>query len=175
MKRSLIIVTGLALSALAPAAAAQSPDDRNVYRGMDPLIVDAVKANNPEDLRLLRETPPPPDFVDRYVARESARKAQLHPDDRALPRGTTPPPDFVDRYVARTSAPSAQTNIHPDDRALPRATPVEPPTLVRVSDPGFDWTDFGVGAIGGFGIALSLTGAALLILRRSVHREARAA
>lgn len=144
MKRFLIIVTGLAVLALAPAAAAQSPDDRNVYRGVDPLIVDAAKATSP--------------------------------DDRPLPRGTTAPPDFVDRYVARVAQSRAQSDIHPDDRALPRATtPVERPTLVRVSDRGFDWTDFGVGAVGGFGIALALTGAALLILRRPVHRPARPA
>jgi hypothetical protein len=138
MKRFLIIVTGLAVAALAPAAAAQSPDDRNVYRGMNPQIVDAAKATSP--------------------------------DDRPLPRGTTPPPDFVDRYVARVSRYGAPGDIHPDDQALPRSTPVELPTLVRVSDRGFDWTDFGVGAIGGFGIALSLLGTALLVLRRSLRR-----
>lgn len=144
MKRFLIIVTAVAASAIAPTAAAQSPDDRNLYRGMDPLIVDAVKATSP--------------------------------DDRALPRGTTPPPDFVDRYVARVSVPSGQTAVHPDDRALARATtPVEAPTLVRISDRGFDWTDFGVGAVGGFGIALSLMGVALIGLRRSGQREARPA
>jgi hypothetical protein len=82
MKRFLIIVTGLAVAALAPAAAAQSPDDRNVYRGMNPQIVDVAKATSPDDRPLPRGTTPPPDFVDRYVARVSRYGApgDIHPD-----------------------------------------------------------------------------------------------
>jgi hypothetical protein len=91
----------------------------------------------------------------------AALAAGIHPDDRALPRATGPDP-----------VPS----LHPDDRALPRASsaiePSDPPTLVRVPDRGFDWMDFGVGAIGGFGIALALMGATL-IAPRLAHREAR--
>lgn len=92
-----------------------------------------------------------------------ALSAGIHPDDRALPRVTSP--DLV-------------RSLHPDDRALPRfSSPIEPserPTLVRVSSRGFDWTDFGVGAIGGFGIALASMGATLIVLRLG-HREARPA
>jgi hypothetical protein len=124
MKRSLIIVTALALSVLAPTTAAQSPDDRALSRATSPDLV-----------------------------------RSLHPDDRAVSRATSP--NLVDQ------------SLHPDDRALPRAAnSIEPPTLVRVSDRGFDWTDFGVGAVGGFGIALALTGAALIALRRSGQRQA---
>jgi hypothetical protein len=127
MKRFLIIVAALALSVFAPAAAAQSPDDRALPRATS--------------LDLTRS---------------------LHPDDRAVARATSP------NLVSQS--------IHPDDRALPRAiTPIEAPTLVRVSDRGFDWTDFGVGAVGGFGIALVLMGAAVIGLRRSGQREARPA
>ena len=93
----------------------------------------------------------------------AALSAGIHPGDRALSRATSP--DLV-------------SSPHPDDRALPRASnpiqPSEPPTLVRVSDRGFDWTDFGVGAIGGFGIALALMGATLIVLRLG-HREPRSA
>jgi hypothetical protein len=85
----------------------------------------------------------------------------IHPDDRAVSRATSP--DLV-------------SSLHPDDRALPRASsaiePSDPPTLVRVADRGFDWTDFGIGTIGGFGIALALMGAALIVARLA-HREAR--
>jgi hypothetical protein len=92
-----------------------------------------------------------------------ALSAGIHPDDRALPRATSP--DLV-------------RSLHPDDRALPRFSspigPSERPTLVRVSGRGFDWTYFGVGAIGGFGIALALMGATLIVLRLG-HREARPA
>jgi hypothetical protein len=111
-----------------------------------------------------------------------ALSAGIHPDDRALPRVTSP--DLVrslhpdDRAVSRTTSLDLVSSLHPDDRALPRASSAieasEPPTLVRVPDRGFDWTDFGVGAIGGFGIALALMGATLMVLRQG-HREARLA
>src|SRR6266511_231500 len=108
----------------------------------------------------------------------AALTAGIHPDDRALSRATGPNlvralhPD--DRAVSRTTSPDLVSSLHPDDRALPRAASTieasEPPTLVRVPDRGFDWTDFGVGAIGGFGIALALLGATLIVLRQG-HRE----
>jgi hypothetical protein len=112
----------------------------------------------------------------------AAFSAGIHPDDRALSRATSP--DLVrslhpdDRAVLRATSPDLVSSPHPDDRAFARASnpiePGEPPTLVRVADRGFDWTDFGVGAIGGFGIALALMGAALIVLRLP-HREARPA
>jgi len=93
----------------------------------------------------------------------AALSAGIHPDDRAVPRAASS--DLV-------------SSLHPDDRALPRASsaiePSDPPTLVRVADRGFDWMDFGVGAIGGFGIALASMGATLIVLRLG-HREARPA
>ncbi len=112
----------------------------------------------------------------------AALSAGIHPDDRALSRATSP--DLVrslhpdDRAVSRSTSPDLVSSPHPDDRALPRASnpiePSEPPTLVRVSDRDFNWTDFGVGAIGGFGIALALMGATLIVLRLG-HREPRQA
>lgn len=101
------------------------------------------------------------------------------PDDRALPRGVSP-------YQAAQSA-----GTLPDDRALPRGTTlsvVEPssspddrpfarsipapsqPTFVRVSSESFDWTDAGIGAASGFGIALVLIGAGLVLVRRGADR-----
>jgi hypothetical protein len=117
------------------------------------------------------------------VVAPAAQSVGMHPDDRALSRASSPDlvgsPHPDDRAISRATSPDLVGSSHPDDRALPRAAspidPAEPPTLVRVSDRGFDWTDFGVGAVGGFGIALSLMGAALLVLRRSVQREARPA
>jgi hypothetical protein len=109
----------------------------------------------------------------------AAFSAGNHPDDRALSRATSS--DLVrslhpdDRAVARATNPDLVSSLHPDDRALSRAsTPSEAPTLVRVSDRGFDWADFGVGAIGGFGIALALMGATLIVVRFP-SREARPA
>lgn len=112
----------------------------------------------------------------------AAVSAGVHPDDRTLSRATSP--DLVrslhpdDRALSRATGPDLVSSLHPDDRALARASnpiePSEPPTLVRVSDRGFDWTDFGVGAIGGFGIALALMGATLIVLRLP-RREVRPA
>lgn len=102
------------------------------------------------------------------------------PDDRALPRGTTwnqtqqTSPD--DRAVPRGttfSGPAAVKTIvvSPDDRAFARNNPsVSSPTLVRVADGGFDWTDAGVGAASGFGVALVILGAGLAFTRRGTER-----
>jgi hypothetical protein len=112
----------------------------------------------------------------------AALSAGIHPNDRALSRATSP--DLVrslhpnDRAVSRATSPDLVSSPNPDDRALPRASnPIEssePPTLVRVADRGFEWTDFGIGALGGFGIALALMGATLIVLQRA-QREARLA
>jgi hypothetical protein len=113
----------------------------------------------------------------------AAQAVGIHPDDRPLSRATSPDlvrsPHPDDRPLSRVTSPDLVRSPHPDDRALPRATnPIEPseaPTLVRVADRGFDWTDFGVGAIGGFGIALALMGASLIVVRRAGQRDARPA
>jgi hypothetical protein len=102
------------------------------------------------------------------------------PDDRAMPRGTTfseagPPsgmsPD--DRALPRsTTVTVASKNVvvSPDDRPFSRSVPVTRPTFVRVSNGGFDWTDAGVGAASGFGIAIVLLGAGMIFLRRGSGR-----
>ncbi len=113
----------------------------------------------------------------------SAALAGSSPDDRALPRGTSwnqihraggTVPD--DRAVSRGTTFTGSTSEHrsvvsPDDRAFARSTPsIARPTLVRVADGGFDWTDAGVGAASGFGIALALLGAGLVFIRRGPGR-----
>jgi hypothetical protein len=112
----------------------------------------------------------------------AAALAGSSPDDRALARGTTwnqVQPSSDDRAVPRGttfSEPSATKTVvvSPDDRAFARSTPMARPTLVRVSDGGFDWTDAGVGAASGFGIALVLVGAGLTLMRRGAHHPAAA-
>ena len=86
---------------------------------------------------------------------------QISPDDRAVARGTT----FAEPVAAKTVVAS------PDDRAFARSNPsVARPTLVLATGGGFDWTDAGVGAASGFGIALVILGAGLAFTRRGTGR-----
>lgn len=77
----------------------------------------------------------------------------MSPDDRAYARATVPA-------------------VGSDDRAFSRAPELErvqpAPTIVRISHRSFDWTDAGVGAASGFGIALVLIGGMLVFRRRIV-------
>jgi len=108
----------------------------------------------------------------------AAALAGSSPDDRALPRGTTwNQPQHIspdDRAVLRGttfSTPATTVIVSPDDRAFARSNPsVARPTLILAAGSGFDWTDAGVGAASGFGIALVLLGAALVFTRRGSGR-----
>jgi hypothetical protein len=107
----------------------------------------------------------------------SAVLAGSGPDDRAVPRGTTfsqsngtlPDDRALPRSTTLTVAPK-NVVVSPDDRSFSRSVPVARPTFVRVSNGGFDWTDAGVGAASGFGIALVLLGAGMIFVRRSSSR-----
>jgi hypothetical protein len=107
----------------------------------------------------------------------SAALAGISPDDRALPKGTSwnqvaqgsgTLPD--DRALARGTSWTVTSQgavVSPDDRSFARSVSLlERPTLVSASNGGFHWTDAGIGAASGFGIALVLFGAGLVLLRR---------
>jgi hypothetical protein len=107
----------------------------------------------------------------------SAALAGISPDDRALPKGTSwnqvaqgtgTLPD--DRALVRGTSWTVTSKgavVSPDDRSFARSLPLlEGPTLVSASSGGFDWTDAGIGAASGFGIALVLLGGGLILLRR---------
>jgi hypothetical protein len=107
----------------------------------------------------------------------SAALAEISPDDRALPKGsswsqvaqgTGTLPD--DRALARGTSWTVTSKgavVSPDDRSFARSfSLLERPTLVSASSGGFDWTDAGIGAASGFGIALVFFGAGLVLLRR---------
>ena len=90
------------------------------------------------------------------VQSEAQSSTSVRPDDRAGVRG----PGAFD-----TSTISSPTR--PDDRAEPRGPgAIEQPTVVvtQSSATGFDWSDAFVGALGGIGTALLLTGALFLLL-----------
>jgi hypothetical protein len=103
--------------------------------------------------------------------------AGASPDDRAVPRGTTfsqsngtlPDDRALPRSTTLTAA-SKKVIVSPDDRAFARGVPPQRLTFVRVSSGDFDWTDAGVGAASGFGIALVLLGAGLIVIRRGADR-----
>ena len=78
----------------------------------------------------------------------------ISPDDRAYARAPVPALGSDDRAFSR--APELEGNRQPE------------PTIVRISHRSFDWTDAGVGAASGFGIALVLIGAMLVVRRRGV-------
>ena len=58
--------------------------------------------------------------------------------------------------------------IAPDDRQLRRPAPEPAVLVVRRVEHSFDWTDAGVGAASGLGIALVLAGGMLALRRRGV-------
>jgi hypothetical protein len=80
----------------------------------------------------------------------------ISPDDRGYSRATSP-----------------TQSLAPDDRAFARAPGLEQnwqpePAIVRVSQRTFDWSDAGLGAASGFGIALVLLGSVLVLRRRII-------
>ena len=103
----------------------------------------------------------------------SAALAGISPDDRALPKGTSwsqVAKGADDRALARGTSWAVMSKgavVSPDDRSFARGVSLlERPTLVSASSGGFDWTDAGIGAASGFGIALVFFGAGLVLLRR---------
>lgn len=88
---------------------------------------------------------------------QAGQSTTVRPDDRAGMRG----PGAVD-----TQSNTVSTSVRPDDRAGMRGPgAIEQPTLVVThSSTGFDWGDAFVGALGGIGTALLLTGALFLLL-----------
>jgi hypothetical protein len=67
-------------------------------------------------------------------------------------------PDVFERYAA----------AHPYGVGL---TGAAAPTIVVHTSPGFSWTDAGIGAFGGLGIALALTGIALYARTTRTHHS----
>ena len=72
--------------------------------------------------------------------------ASVRPDDRAGTRG----PGAESLVLA--------ASVRPDDRAGVRGPGAGPTVILTQTDPGFDWADAGIGALGAFGLALVLFG-----------------
>ena len=130
---------------LAPVAQAQHPDDRAVK---GPGAIEQAGQSTivrPDDRAGLRG----PGAVD-------TQSTSIRPDDRAGMRG----PGAIDQPSA------VSTSTRPDDRAGSRGPGAfeQPTVVVTHSSTGFDWGDAFVGALGGIGMALLLTGALFLLL-----------
>jgi hypothetical protein len=134
---------------LAPVAQAQHPDDR-ALKG--PGAIEQAQASTlvrPDDRAGTRG----PGALDTQSTTVST---SARPDDRAGTRG----PGVIDQPN------TVSTSTRPDDRAGMRGPgAIEQPTvIVTQGSTGFDWTDAFVGALGGIGTALLLTGGLFLLL-----------
>jgi hypothetical protein len=149
----------LALVGTSAALAGISPDDRALPKGTSWTQVAQGTGTLPDDRALARGT--------------SWTVTSKGADDRALARGTSwtvTSRAADDRALARGTSWTVISKgavVSPDDRSFARSfSLLERPTLVSASSGGFDWTDAGIGAASGFGIALVLFGAGLVLLRR---------
>ena len=81
-------------------------------------------------------------------------------------------PDTRDAALAAHSGPQvAAVDLRsPDTKDAAEAVRTSAATVVVVGSGGFDWTDAGIGAAGGFGVALIL-GGTLLLTRISSRRK----
>jgi hypothetical protein len=142
-----VIATAAALALVGTAAALAgiSPDDRALPKGTSWNQVAQGTGTLPDDRALARGT--------SWTV--TSKGAVVSPDDRSLGRGTS------------WTVTSKVAVVSPDDRSFARSLPLlKGPTLVSASSGSFDWTDAGIGAASGFGIALVLFGAGLVLLRR---------
>jgi hypothetical protein len=132
---------------LAPVAQAQHPDDR-ALKGPGAIAQEQQSTIvRPDDRAGMRG----PGAVNTTTVSTATR-----PDDRAGARG----PGAIEQPH------TVSTSTRPDDRAGTRGPgAIEQPTIVVTqSSTGFDWGDAFVGALGGIGTALLLTGALFLLL-----------
>lgn len=152
-RTKIIGTVAVAAAMLAPVAQAQRPDDRAGLRGPGALESTQSSASSHPDNRALRG----PGAIEM-----STESTAVRPDDRAEARG----PGAIES--------TQQAPVRPDDRAGTRGPGAFEPVLVSgSSSTGFDWGDAFIGALGGLGMALALTGILLLgIGRRSGTRTA---
>ncbi len=173
---------GLVLGACAVAALATATAGAGIRDGRSPDTRDAASAAS--------SASPSAGFVERNDAAHfggggSTESVQLVRDGRSpdtldaatQASATAQTPDWFERYanahpyggsVLDRTAPAASDGRSPDTRDAAVAAGSRPPVVV-VASGGFDWTDAGIGAAGGFALALLVAGAVLLV----VHRAAR--
>jgi hypothetical protein len=145
-RKKLIGTIAVAAAVLVPVAQAERPDDRAGLRGPGAFASTQSQVNHPDD-RALKG----PGAIEQL-----RQSTTVRPDDRAGMRG----PGAIDPGTNSTS-----TSTRPDDRAEARGPgAIDPVVVVTQDSTGFDWDDAFVGALGGMGMALLLTGALFLLL-----------
>lgn len=145
--RTALIGTIVFAAVSIPVANAQSPDDRAGMRGPGAFESTQVQPSIRPDDRAGLKGP---------GAVEPAQQSKtIRPDDRVGARG----PGAFD------SAQSQSTR--PDDRSGARGPgAVDSAVVVRQVSSGFDWGDAFIGALGGLGTGLALTGILFLLVGR---------
>ena len=143
------IAVGAAL--LIPVAQAQRPDDRAGLHGPGAFSTQTSAATHPDNRAGVRG----PGTV-------AAERVAARPDDRGGVRGP-----------GALGSPESTPSKHPDNRAAPRGPGSVTTIAFQPDSIGFDWRDGLLGALGGAGLALLLTGSAFLLMsQRSKARTA---
>lgn len=148
------------VSDAAAAVSAPVPDVFERYAAAHPYGGTVAVARPPDVADVASTVTAVPDVFERAVQRAQATQA-LRPDDRPGIRG-------VGASEPVTSA------LRPDDRPGPLGIG-QPQFVALSSGNGFHWGDWGIGLAAGFGIALALAGALLLLTHRLPGRIGAAA
>jgi hypothetical protein len=119
------------------------------------LLVPVAQAERPDDRAGARGPGAFASTQDFGQGTAGAAGNVVRPDDRAGVRGPG---------AAGSAEPTVAT--HPDNRADPRGPGSVTAVLVEPGSSGFDWGDGLIGALGGAGLALLLTGSAFLLMNQ---------
>ncbi len=152
IRTKLIGTIALGAALLIPVAQAQRPDDRAGLHGPGAFAVTETSAATHPDNRAGVRGP----------GTVAAERVAARPDDRAGVRGP-----------GALGSPQATLTTHPDNRAGTRGPGSVTTVAFQPDSIGFDWRDGLLGALGGAGLALLLTGSAFLLMsQRSRARTA---
>jgi hypothetical protein len=152
VRTKLIGTIAIGAALLIPVAQAQRPDDRAGLHGPGAFAsTETSAATHPDNRAGVRG----PGTV-------AAERVATRPDDRGGVRGP-----------GALGSPEATLTTHPDNRAGTRGPGSVTTVAFQPDSIGFDWRDGLLGALGGAGLALLLTGSAFLLMsQRSKARTA---
>ncbi len=160
-RTKLIGTIALGAALLIPVAQAQRPDDRAGLHGPGAFAVtETSAATHPDNRAGVRG--PGTVAAERVVVRSDEAMATLRANWLQLYGGP-----------GALGSPQATLTTHPDNRAGTRGPGSVTTVAFQPDSIGFDWRDGLLGAFGGAGLALLLTGSAFLLMsQRSRTRTA---